>query len=141
MQTYKIISIFNQINNEIIHKKLPVRACFAINQATKELQQIVESFDVEKQKLIEQYAEKDVEGKIKIDDQERIAIDEKNTHLFEKEISELLETDVNVDIPIKITISDLEKCDGEGYDKLTPEDLEALSFLLEEGEGGEINAG
>ena len=136
---YEIVDLFNRLN-PVMQMRLPVRVSFAVSQIMDQFSNIVDQVEEQKQRFIESFAEKDADGNIKVDENGNATISEQFQAEFQQNMVELLETEVDIQIPVMITMEDLEKCDRDGYDKLTPENVKYLSILipkeLEEG-GGE----
>ena len=54
---------------------------------------------------------------------------------FNKELSEYYKTEIDIDI-CKVNSSDLDKLDDPKYDALSPSEIMALQFMLEDGDPG-----
>lgn len=122
----------------LIEKRLPVKVAYAVQKTHKGIQEIIE-FSAERQEdLIQTYSKKDenenplpgkdAEGNV---NENIVQIDEAKIQDFVKEMNELENTDIEVSI-MYIDISDLDKCDEDKYDSLSPKDMEALSIMIKE---------
>ena len=104
--------MLNYLNgtSSLASKRLPVKLAFAMKHNRKELMNKLEPFEEMRKEILEKYPEGN----------ER-----------EVEFGKLLEESVEVDVK-KVPVEVVELTDGEGYDKLTLGELEAIDFLLEE---------
>ena len=108
----KNIEILNCLNGTaaMTTKKLPVKLAFAMKHNRKEMVNKLGAFEEMRKDILEQYPEGN----------ER-----------EAEFGKLLEETVEVDVK-KVPAEVVELTDGEGYDKLTLGELEAIDLMLEE---------
>lgn len=90
-------------------KKLPMKLAFALKHNRKEMLNKLEPFEEMRMDILERFPE----GK------ER-----------EEEFSKLLNETVEIDVK-KVDIETIELTEGEGYDKLTLGELEALDMMIE----------
>jgi hypothetical protein len=92
-------------------KYLPVKMSFAIKRNIEAMADIIKSIEEERQNIIMRT--------------------KANPQLLADKINELLdiETIINIDT---ISIADLEKTEGEGYDLLSLGEIEAIGFMIEE---------
>ena len=79
--------------------------------------------------MVEQYAEKDEDGKAKLDGRS-YALGE-NMNAFLKEYEEYLKTEIEIEVH-KIPMAELDKLEEIRYDALSPAELAAMEFMLEE---------
>lgn len=115
--------------NELKKKKLPARLSYAINRNMHALADICSSFDQERQKLILQYAKKDESGEVCADKNGKIEWEDADA--FNRAIREILAEEETVSFR-RVGPEILDMCDEGRYDPLTPEDMEALSYMIEE---------
>lgn len=121
----QIVSIFNGMT-KITGKRLPVKLGFSINKNMSAMKDTAESYETERAKILDKYGEKDKTGKIRIESGEYILKDRDG---FREEMEELL--DIETEIPIQtVELSEIEKCDSEKFDALSPEDLSLLEFMI-----------
>ena len=114
----------------ITTKKLPIKMSFAIQKNAKRIKEIVDFATERQNDIIERCAERDDKGNyIPSEDGKGIRIAEAET--FMKEMNELMEIDMDVEL-VKISMADVERCDDERYDSLTPNDLDAIEDMIEE---------
>ena len=107
-------------------KKLPVKIGYAINRNIIILSEAAEAYNVAREKIIEEYTEKDSEGKPVVKDNSYVF---KDTQRFNKDLEELLGIDTEVNLHT-ISEKDIEKCDDDRYDALTLADLDTLCVMI-----------
>lgn len=128
MKNRQILAIYNNIS-PIKKKQLPVRIGFAINKNLAVMDTAAKAYNEERMKILEQYCEKDENGlKTTEDGKEYLVKDKKG---YEEAMDELFDIETDVQIHT-ITIDDIEKCDSEKFDALTPFELEVLEFMITE---------
>jgi len=127
------ISKAKEINDNlatIVTKRLPIKMSFAIQKNAKKIKEIVDFANERQNDIIERCAERDEEGKyVPSKDGQGIAIADGETFL--KEMNELMETDMEIEF-VKINMADIERCDEERFDSLSPTDLDAIEDMIEE---------
>lgn len=127
MKNYEIINIINALN-EIGNKRLPAKVGFAIAKNQMELERIYKTYNAQREKLVDSYAQKDEEGnRVTAESPDQIMLTDPKA--FAKELQELLEADNEIGIH-KIDFSELEY--GEKYDLLTVAEIKALEFMVKE---------
>lgn len=108
---------------EISKRELPIKASYAIAKNLKKIEDELEIYYKEREKLIDKYAEKDENGKIKVDNNGFIIFKDKEG--WDKEIKELLaiENDIKIHtFPIDVL---------EGYN-MSPAELMLIEYMIEE---------
>lgn len=108
---------------EISQKQLPIKASYAIAKNLKKIEDELEIYYKEREKLIDKYAEKDENGKVKVDESGFIVFRDKEG--WDKEIEELLaiENDIKIHtFPIDVL---------EGYN-MSPAELMLIEYMIEE---------
>lgn len=123
----EIVKIFNGIRT-IEEKKLPVKLGFAINKNVKAMRGIAEAYDAERTKILDKYGQKDEDGHLEISGDEYVLTDKK---AYAAEMNELLGIESELQVHT-VTLDEIEKCDTEKFDALTPGELEILEFMIEE---------
>lgn len=114
----------------LMKKNLPIRAAWAIQKNAKQIAEIIEFADKRQKEIIEKYAQRNDKGEyVQSEDGKGIRIDD--VQAFAAEMEELAETDMSVDF-VKITMSDVERCDEERFDSLSPAELGAIEDMIEE---------
>lgn len=128
IRTSLAIALMERLN-ELKKKKLPARLSYAVNRNIHALTDICSSFDQERQKLILQYAKKDESGEVCADKNGKIEWEDADA--FNRAIREILAEEETVSFR-QVGPEILDMCDEGRYDPLTPEDMEALSYMIEE---------
>lgn len=123
----QIVSIFNGMP-KIMSKRLPVKLGFAINKNMASMKGTAESYDAERAKILDKYGEKDDSGKIRIESGEYVLKDREG---FGDEMRELLDIETEIQVHT-VGLDEIEKCDSEKFDSLTPDELSLLEFMIEE---------
>lgn len=115
-------------NNGLAKKRLPVKIGYAISRNLNNMDGILNSYEDARQKLIDQYAEKNEDGTMKIKDNVAVIAPE-NSKAFSEAIDELLAIENEIDIHT-INFDEVEKCDTDRYDSLTTADLLTLDIMI-----------
>ena len=123
MSNHRILEF---VNANLANKKFPIKLTYAISVNISAVENAVKAFNDQRMELVEKYAKKGEDGK-PISDNGNYLIE--NTKEWNEAIKELLEAEADVNIST-ITIDLLEKCDGEGFDKLSVGELSAISFMI-----------
>jgi len=108
---------------EISKKVLPIKASYAIAKNMKKIEDELEIYYKERDRLIDKYAEKDENGNVKIDETGFIVFRDKEG--WDREIKELLaiENDIKIHkFPIDVL---------EGYN-MSPVELMLIEYMIEE---------
>ena len=112
-------------------KKLPIKMSFVVSRNLKKMEEVNNDVEEKRNELIEKYGKRKEDGSLDVEENGNIKITKPNE--FIAELTELL--DVEMDMAFeKITESDIEKCDTDGYDKLTVDEVGALAFMTDTGE-------
>lgn len=125
----RLLVIFNNISG-IKKKRLPVKLGYAINKNLLTMQDQATSYNEEREKIVRRYCETDENGEPKLSGSQYIFPDAASRDAYLEEMNELLEIENDLDIHM-VRIEDIEKCDSDKYDALTPEELEVLAFMIE----------
>ena len=126
--TLKEISDKYQAFNKIIAKKLPIKLSYAISKNMTTLEDEAKVIDDNRIKLAQTYAEKNEDGSPKVINNSYVIDDIES---FNKELSEYYKTEIDIDIGT-VNSSDLDKLDDPKYDALSPSEIMALQFMLED---------
>lgn len=100
----------------LLSQDIPVKTSFKLTKWIKTLNPEYESFEENRKKLFEKYGEKNIEGNVEIKP--------KNIEIFNKQLRELLDIEVDVKLD-KIKLEDL----GEKIE-ISPLDLSNLVGIL-----------
>lgn len=119
MKNKEIIEHINALG-EFTKEKLPVKLSFAIVKNFNKLQMAYKDYDESRKALIEEYSEKNEKGETIPD-----KISDDNIEKWNKEIAELLDIEVEVDIHTVdiVIIEDLQ---------LGVSDMAAIEFMIKE---------
>lgn len=115
----KKIVTANGALNKLMSKEVPIKVGFQLSKIAKKLNEELSIYNDNRVKLIKKYGEEDKKKNGNYN------IKKENIETFQKELTELMEVKVKVDID-KIKIKEIENV------KLSGGDLLALDFLLEE---------
>lgn len=115
----------------ISSKKLPIKLSYAISKNLSVLEKEANLIDDNRIKLAEAYAEKNPDGTPIIDENKYYVINEAALPSLNKEIAEYYRTVTSIDI-CKANIKELDKLEDSRYDALSPAEISALDFMLED---------
>lgn len=125
----QVIEFINSVSaNKLARKRLPVKVAYAISRNLDKMNNIITSYETARKTLLDQYAEKDEEGKAKVKDGNYV-IQEDQKQAFSDEMKELLEVENEIDLHT-INMDEVEKCDTDKYDSLTTADLMTLDIMI-----------
>ena len=125
----QVIEFINSVSaNKLASKRLPVKVAYAISRNLDKMNNIITSYETARKSLLDQYAEKDEEGKAKVKDGNYV-IQEDQKQAFSDEMKELLEVENEIDLHT-INMDEVEKCDTDKYDSLTTADLMTLDIMI-----------
>lgn len=125
----QVIEFVNSVSaNKLASKRLPVKVAYAISRNLDKMNNIITSYETARKTLLDQYAEKDEEGKAKVKDGNYV-IQEDQKQAFSDEMKELLEVENEIDLHT-INMDEVEKCDTDKYDSLTTADLMTLDIMI-----------
>lgn len=113
-----------EIFSALSQKKLNMRMAYQLAKIIKEVQKEFELFQETRMKLINEYAERDEGGQLKVDENNNFTIPKEKIQDFQKELNELLETQVELQIN-KINLDELEDV------KFTPMELIKIEKFVE----------
>lgn len=125
----QVIEFINNVSaNKLASKRLPVKVAYAISRNLDKMNNIITSYETARKTLLDQYAEKDEEGKAKVKEGNYV-IQEDQKQAFSDEMKELLEVENEIDLHT-INMDEVEKCDTDKYDSLTTADLMTLDIMI-----------
>ena len=127
--TLKEISDKYQAFNKIIAKKLPIKLSYAISKNMTTLEDEAKVIDDNRIKLAQTYAQNNEYGTPKIIDHSYVISDLES---FNKELNEYYKSETDIEV-CKIDSNELDKLDDPRYDALSPSEIMALQFMLEDG--------
>lgn len=121
--------IVNTINvlGELNNAKLPVKVAYAITKNINKINSELKAYNEEKTKLIDKYAEKDKEGKLKADEYGNVTLKEEYIQEWNRDIAELLAIENEIDIHM-INLDDLL---NSNYN-ISPAELMTIDFMIKD---------
>ena len=120
-------NILNTINTlgSLNNAQLPIKVAYAISKNINKIECELKAYNTEKAKLIDKYAEKDEEGKLRADEYGNVKIKEKGIEDWNRDMTELLSIENEIDIHM-IQIDDLL---NSNYN-ISPAELSAIDFMI-----------
>lgn len=106
---------------------LPKKISYAIAKNISKIENELKIYNSERQKLIDEYALKDEHGNAQSDEHNNLKIIDEHIKDWNKEINELLDLEVDVDIH-KFSIEDLYSSDCD----MTPSEFILIDYMIEE---------
>ncbi|MFA5558830.1 MAG: hypothetical protein WDA59_05145 [Methanofastidiosum sp.] len=132
MKLKGVVEMYLQLTT-IGNKDMPMKVSYKISKLLKVLSKEFANYDLNRNKLIDKYADKDSEGNVKRDDNGQIHISNKKfRESFLKEHNELMDVDVELDYKPIFKLSELENL------TLTVNEISALQEFIEEEEGDTV---
>lgn len=98
---------------------------FKIARLARELNKEMETFNTERQKLLQKYCVKDENGEIKANEDGTVQIEQNKINEFNEEFSSLLETEVEINAD-KLPVDSLDNFD------ITPQQMISIEIFFEE---------
>lgn len=120
----KIVNTINVLG-DLNNAKLPVKVAYAITKNINKINSELKAYNEEKAKLINKYAEKDKEGKLKADEYGNVTLKEEYIQDWNRDIAELLDIENEIDIHM-IQLDDLL---NSNYN-ISPAELAAIDFMI-----------
>lgn len=125
----QLLAIFNSVSG-VKKKRLPVKLGYAISKNLLRMQDYATSYNNERQKIVDRYCEKDENGELRLNGAQYVFGSDEARDAYLEDMRELLEIENEVDIHM-VRIGEIEKCDSDKFDALTPDELDLLSFMIE----------
>ena len=120
----KILNTINTLGN-LNNTQLPIKVAYAISKNINKIECELKAYNTEKAKLIDKYAEKDEEGKLKVDEYGNVNIKEAHKEEWNRDIKELLSIENEIDIHM-IQLDDLLNANYN----ISPAELTTISFMI-----------
>lgn len=130
MKASEIQQIYTKLYS-IRTKKLPIKMSFAVSNNLRRMEEIVLGIEGKRDDLLGLYAEKDECGNVKADENGNVRIGDPEHFLTG--LNEVLNADVEI-VFDRISMADMEKCDIDGYDSLTVDEVSALYCMIDDGD-------
>lgn len=108
--------------SKLTNLELPLKLSYAFSKNITKIDAELKAYNIEREKLLNKYGEKDEEGKLKLSEKGEVNILDREN--FNKEIVELLQCESEIDIHL----IDLEKIDTEI--KITPGELMIIDYMF-----------
>ena len=127
MITVKISDIINstEILQKLAQQNFKAKLALSIARLLKQVEAEIQIFNTTRIDLVKKYGIKDENGELITDDSGNCTIEDNSLEVFNKELNELLNTEIEINAN-KIDINLLEECD------FTPSEITALEPFLKE---------
>lgn len=111
--------------NAIMQQSFKGSLAFKIARLARELSKEMETFNAERQKLLQKYCIKDENGELKTNDNGTVQVEPNKINEFNEEFSSLLETEVEINAE-KLSTDSLDSFD------ITPQQMISIEKFFEE---------
>jgi hypothetical protein len=111
--------------NAIMQQSFKGSLAFKIARLARELSKEMETFNAERQKLLQKYCMKDENGELKTNDNGTVQVEPDKINEFNEEFSSLLETEVEINAE-KLSMDSLDSFD------ITPQQMISIEKFFEE---------
>lgn len=111
--------------NKIMQQTFKGSLAFKIARLARELEKEMETFNVERQKLLQKYCVKDENGELRTNDDGTVQVEPDKINEFNEEFSSLLETEVEINAE-KLPMDSLDSFD------ITPQQMISIEKFFEE---------
>ena len=108
--------------SKLTNLELPIKLSYAFSKNITKIDAELKAYNMEREKLLNKYGEKDEEGKLKLSEKGEVNILDREN--FNKEIAELLQCESEIDIHL----IDLESIDTDI--KITPGELMIIDYMF-----------
>lgn len=108
--------------SKLTNLELPIKLSYAFSKNITKIDAELKAYNIEREKLLNKYGEKDEEGKLKLSEKGEVNILDREN--FNKEIAELLQCESEIDIHL----IDLEKVDAKI--NITPGELMIIDYMF-----------
>lgn len=122
----RIVMDSNFLGN-LTQKKLPIKVSYAIAKNISKIENELNIYNKERQKLIDKYCKKDKDGKNIVDKDNKLSIEDAYLDDWNKDLNELLNIEIEIDIH-KFNINDLLNSNYE----MTASELMLIDYMIEE---------
>lgn len=114
-----------EVLSKLINMNLNIKASYMIARNISIIEKEVSIYNSEREKLINKYGIKDEDGKLKLNENNTIQLEQDYLEDWNKDIKELLELEVDVKIE-EIDKEDLFKCNCD----ISPRELILIDFII-----------
>ena len=108
--------------SKLTNLELPIKLSYAFSKNITKIDAELKAYNIEREKLLNKYGEKDEEGKLKLSEKGEVNILDREN--FNKEIAELLQCESEIDIHL----IDLESINTDI--KITPGELMIIDYMF-----------
>lgn len=108
--------------SKLTNLELPIKLSYAFSKNITKIDAELKAYNMEREKLLNKYGEKDEEGKLKLSEKGEVNILDREN--FNKDVSELLKCESEIDIHL----IDLESIDTDI--KITPGELMIIDYMF-----------
>ena len=114
----------------MMSKRLPIKMAFAIQKNYKALQEVVDFASEKQDDIVRKYAKRNDNGEmVQTEDGTGIILADHTG--FVTDMEELMNADMPMEFT-KISMPDIERCDEDMFDSLSPSEVGALEEMIEE---------
>ena len=111
--------------NNIMQQSIKGSSAFKVARLARELDKEMETFNSERQKIIQKYGKKDENGQLILNDNNQVSFDPEDIDTINNELNSLLETELEINAD-KIPATALEEF------KITPKEMIGIEKFFEE---------
>lgn len=111
--------------NDLVARQLKAKTAYHVARLAREVNREAQLFEEERTKLVEKYAEKDENNKLKIGENGNISVAKENLENYVKEITELTKSEIELNVE-PLELSDL------GEEDFTAQQMENLMAFIKE---------
>lgn len=108
--------------SKLTNLELPIKLSYAFSKNITKIDAELKAYNMEREKLLNKYGEKDEEGKLKLSEKGEVNILDREN--FNKDVAELLKCESEIDIHL----IDLEKVDAKI--NITPGELMIIDYMF-----------
>lgn len=108
--------------SKLTNLELPIKLSYAFSKNITKIDTELKAYNMEREKLLNKYGEKDEEGKLKLSEKGEVNILDREN--FNKDVAELLKCESKIDIHL----IDLESIDTDI--KITPGELMIIDYMF-----------
>lgn len=108
--------------SKLTNLELPIKLSYAFSKNITKIDTELKAYNIEREKLLNKYGEKDEEGKLKLSEKGEVNILDREN--FNKDVAELLKCESEIDIHL----IDLESIDTDI--KITPGELMIIDYMF-----------
>ena len=111
--------------NKIMQQSFKGSLAFKIARLARELDKEMQTFNAEKQKIIQKYGEKDENGELKIDEKGLVKFNKANLKEINEEFNSLLDTDLEINVD-KLPMDSIDNFE------ITPQEMLQIEVFFED---------